>query len=327
MALLLVDGFDHYTDTTYAGMSVLSAGKSTFSPGRFGDGRYLSAVGGCNYAIPTTASNTLIMGIALKSHSGSGGWVLSIGSNVITSSSMASAMRLTVDGTNYDSSTGLIYDDIWNFVEVKTTFGSSGNIAVRLNGVPVPGISDLTGANTGTKPSYTRTDPGSWVSGIYTDDYYVCDGTGSVNNDFLGDVRVETLKPNGSGSYTQWSRGGTDSGTNWGQVDEDLADDADYVTTSGAGNKDLYSMSDLSTSIGGTVLGVQVNFRAKKSDSGTRGVCPVFMSGASEADGTTFGTIATDWMWFHDIREDKPGGTGWTIGEVNSMEAGVKVAT
>jgi hypothetical protein len=40
------------------------------------------------------------------------------------------------------------------------------------------------------------------------DDYYICDGTGSVNNDFLGDMRVETSLVNAVGTYSGMERHG-----------------------------------------------------------------------------------------------------------------------
>jgi hypothetical protein len=38
------------------------------------------------------------------------------------------------------------------------------------------------------------------------DDLYVCDSTGSTNNTFLGDVRVDTVRPIGAGNYSEFSK-------------------------------------------------------------------------------------------------------------------------
>jgi hypothetical protein len=221
----------------------------------------------------------------------------------------------------------MVSGGVWNYIEMKVGISpTDGTFALRLNGVSIPGIADKTGLNTGTgtinrlvfNPDFT------WGR-MLVDDIYVASGSGSVNNDFLGDVRVETLYPTASGTYSDFSRGGTDSGSNWSQTDEAVVnDDTDFVYSSTVGHKDLYTMSNLNTATG-TVYGVQADIRAKKSDSGTRGLAGYLRVGASEAETSSYGAIATSYQFHREVMENKPGGTGWTISDVNGLEFGVKV--
>ena len=82
----------------------------------------------------------------------------------------------------------------------------------------------------------------------YFDDLYVCDGSGSVNNDFLGDVRVVTVRPNGAGGSTQWT---PDSGSNYARVNETISgEDSNYVEDGTSGHEDRYAYGDLSGVLG-----------------------------------------------------------------------------
>jgi hypothetical protein len=329
VTLLFIDGFDHYAANTDGGMNSIVTTDQTSAPGRFGDGRYKTTNGG-GVIFPTTLTS-FVMGVAIISNYDAGGWYIQLGSVYINGNlDGLGAISIANDNTQYSwirrSNNGLVYANVWSYIEVKMNTVAN-TVEVRLNGVAVPGLPATTVGWDISGVGSALINPGSWVRSTNIDDFYLCDTNGSVNNDFLGDVRVETIRPSSAGSSTTWSTS-TVSGVNYQMVDESITnDDTDYVYTNVLNNKDLYGMSDLSTATTGTVLGVQVNVRARKTDSGTRGIKSVAKVGASEADSIEYGTISTSWLWFWDLRENKPGGTGWTIAEVNSMEAGVKVTT
>lgn len=97
---------------------------------------------------------------------------------------------------------------------------------------------------------------GTW----YFDDVIVCDSTTSYMNDYLGDIKgLEALRPDGAGTSTQWTRGGTDSGANWSQLEETPPNDVtDYVLSNTLDQIDIYTLGNTPASIlsGDTIVGV-----------------------------------------------------------------------
>lgn len=80
----------------------------------------------------------------------------------------------------------------WNFIEVKLTIADSGgSFEVRINeSVWVTFTGDT--KQSSTLATANRIILYSRSSDCGIDDLYICDGTGSVNNTYLGDARVDT---------------------------------------------------------------------------------------------------------------------------------------
>lgn len=96
----------------------------------------------------------------------------------------------------------------WYYIELKALLNdTAGTIDVRINGVNKLSLSaiDTKNAGTATVFNYLRVHLTPNNSTDKADDLYVCNGAGSLNNDFLGDMRIETLTPNGDGNYSQWT--------------------------------------------------------------------------------------------------------------------------
>ena len=82
---------------------------------------------------------------------------------------------------------------------------------------------------------------GGWIPTY--DDWYVCDNSGPVNNNFLGDVQVGLLLPNAAGDAAGWT--GSGGGAHYGYVDENPLDsDASYVETDQSGAEELWNYQD-----------------------------------------------------------------------------------
>lgn len=236
-------------------------------------------------------------------------------------------IMLRTGGTSSSTGTLLGYTDIcliaqaWNYLEFKVTFhDTSGIVEVRHNGVEVFNQTSLDTSATGNAYSNgirfgRATDPPS-----YFDDLYLCDDSGTLNNDFLGDCKVETLLPDGAGNYSQWTP--TGEASNYLTVDDTTPDDdSTYVSVSGTNLKDTYTMDNLQTAVG-TIYGVQSNIYARKDDAGTLGIQPLFR--ISSTDYTISGENLSDsYNYLTKIREKSPAtDTAWTITEVNSLEFG-----
>jgi len=141
-----------------------------------------------------------------------------------------------------------IVTNTWFYIEFKIKCHASlGTIDVVVNGV---NKLTMTGQNTkaGTHSyhngiSLTGT---STANVVYYDDLYVCDNSGSTNNDLLGSRRVVTLYPSANGDSANWT---PLSGDNYTNVDDGSLQDGDttYVSTAASNVEDLYSYANVTT--------------------------------------------------------------------------------
>jgi hypothetical protein len=228
-------------------------------------------------------------------------------------------------GTLIDTTASpVIVASSWNFIEVKVLCSDTGTYTVKCNGVTVLNGS----ADTQNEPTPSLTGLAvSAPSGTGIDDLYVLDGTGTANNDFLGDCKVECLIPQiGNGAHIGLTCStGSDHGA---LVDERPAnDDTDYNFGTTPGVKDTYTFTDVTTV--GTIKAVQVSARAKKTDTATKELAIVTRIGGVDApDGATQAVAATTYGQYQQIWEKRPTDNGdWTITDINGAEFGVKIVT
>lgn len=102
---------------------------------------------------------------------------------------------------------------------------------------------------------------GEW----FFDDIAINDSAGSFENSYPGVGELIILRPDGDSGTPQWTRGGTDSGANWSQLDETTPNDAtDYVSSNTLDQVDNYTLSATPSSMGSTdvIKVVTVGFRA-----------------------------------------------------------------
>lgn len=216
MALLFMDGFDLYgavTDLPLGRWTSVSNSNSTFlMTGRYsGSSLQLTGVSGINIAkqLATTYS-TLVIGFAIKTT-----FVVSNLTGFTFYDTLATATAQTSVGIQSDgsivikrgtlssgtvvatSAAGVITSATWAYLEAKITFatGATGTYEIRVNGVNVlSGTTVQTAASTASIAAFDlRISTSSIVA--YFDDLYVCDTSTATNNNFLGDVRIETVMP------------------------------------------------------------------------------------------------------------------------------------
>lgn len=237
------------------------------------------------------------------------------------------------NGTMLAATAGGVMDTNWHYVEMSATLNAStGTVVVKVDGTQVINFTGNT-KNGGTNTTFDGVGffAMNFNSFIYTvvvgsptvDDYYVCNSSGSVNNTFLGDVRVQTLVPNGAGSSTQFAP--TGSGTNYLNVNEVPDNTSTYNSSSTVGQRDTYALSDL-TATTGQVFGVQQATTAYKPDSGAANLKAAQKSGATVSYGATR-SLATGSTTYVDLFETNPAtGLAYTPTEVNSLESGAEIA-
>ena len=176
------------------------------------------------------------------------------------------AIQVCRGGTVLTTTAALISLTTWYFIEFKVVCGPAGSYELRVNGTTVASAS---GVNTqaGSDAYHDRV---AFLGGAYsnpcTDDFFVLDGTGSVNKDFLGNHKIVAMLPASAGDSSDWTP--TGSANHYATVNENPPDDdTTYVQDSTTGHKDLWGYSTL-TGLG-AIAGIQVNTEAKLSDVGS----------------------------------------------------------
>lgn len=110
------------------------------------------------------------------------------------------------------SAPGSFYTNEWFFLEVRAKIADVGGLVeVRINTKTVISLVDADTCN-GIRPLFDlvgfqgRTSSGSeaWTENIKIDDWYYCDGDGTVNKGFLGNVRVKTMAVIEAGTSTDF---------------------------------------------------------------------------------------------------------------------------
>jgi hypothetical protein len=155
------------------------------------------------------------------------------------------------------------------------------------------------------------------------DDVYLCDTTGSRNNDLSGDVRVTTLRPNADTAQADFTP--SSGSVHHNRVSESVADgDTTYVESDTVGHMDLYELTDLPLTPA-AIHAVQLATVARKTDAGARSLRAIARSGATTQPGATR-TLATSYALYDDILETDPDTTAdWTKAAVDALLTGVEL--
>jgi len=214
----------------------------------------------------------------------------------------------------------------WYYIELKVTCNATtGSYELRVGGVTrlsASGVNTKAGSNDyHTKVGFIG--PSSGV--MYLDDIYILDGSGSANNNFLGNRKVVALFPNGDvGGYQDFAcSSGSD---HYALVDENpVNDDTDYVEDGTTGHKDLWDYPSLS-GIGSNIAGLQVNSTVRQTDATSMTLNTLVKSNTTEDAGTGETIGSTSYKVLRRISETDPAtAAAWTVSGVNAAQFGVKV--
>ncbi len=319
MGLILVDGFDHYA-SLQASEKFWTGSPFGMVTGRGFGGQAMSVIinNEVRKQFPSSYS-TVIAGAALQVDDTVPGIVMSLrGGGLIAASVGLSGQHLKLydsSGLLIASGTTTIPINSWFYVEIKLTKGNTGTAEVHLNGAAE--IASSIG-NYGTANLDTLEFSNHSLSGhTEVDDVVVMDTSGSApQNDFLGDIRVETLYPVADGSYTAWTpKFGTD---HYQMVNEHLIDgDGSYVYDANPGDKDSYI---LETFIG-TIFGAQLNIGARKGDAPLRQIKPLIKQSGTDYLGA-LATLSSDYVFYSWQLDKDPSGADWLAATINADEFG-----
>ncbi len=223
--------------------------------------------------------------------------------------------------------TQALHRGAWHFIEFKVLADATvGTYEVRVDGV---NVLSATSQNT-TGAGSPNIDGHEWTHHplVISSDYYVLNGLGGVNDDFLGFVHVEGLRPSGAGNQTDWT--GV-SGANWANVDEPGTGSLGtaHNQTSTATDVDLYAYPSMSRIKGASVSipAVQQITMMALALAGSENMANTFRSlDTSEHDGATQAVTTTTQRTREDTWETNLAeSVAWNVADINGSEFGVEM--
>ncbi len=167
------------------------------------------------------------------------------------------------------------------------------------------------------------------ASGEYSevDDIYFADTNGATHNDFLGDVRIDAIHPNGAGNYAQFT---PSAGNNYECVDEEIVNESDYVSSATDGQKDSYSYANAPTDLDDAdIKAVQIMSYAKRTATAdTRKITPFIRTGGTDYSQSDVSLSDSFVETKGDIVLLDPSDSNpWTQAKINACEFGMEVGT
>lgn len=222
--------------------------------------------------------------------------------------------------------------DAWNLIDFHYIISATvGVIEVWIAGTQ---RLNLTGQNT---KSTTNTNVQGYDVGLMMvagatpangeyiafDDLAANTTAGSLNNGRIGAGSVFLLSPNGAGSNTNQSIGGSvPAGTNYQSVNEVPPDSGvTFVYSASTGVRDTYALADLPAGAS-VVNAVEVIAQCEKSDAGAGSIGLTVKSSSTTNEASAQG-LSTTWSYYRALYETDPATAAqWLVAAVNAMEAG-----
>jgi len=334
MALIFMDGFDHYTqnqisdkwDAVGAGPNLSSAYARFSGQGyqSYGTGYWLKKI------IPSNET-TLYVGFAWYRDAGGtlngGNWGILkfMDENAVIQVSLRldaglGFTALLGDGTELGSSAADVISNYrWHYIEAKVTISATvGVVEVKIDGTQVL---NLTSQDTKYGSDYIRQVYfGGCTPNQYSwfDDFYVDDAQ------FNGDCRIRTFMPD---SISSTNNSFTASAGNKDDcVDESPSnEDTDYITSDTLNHKQGFGIT---TGTLGTVVGIQLNNHCRLDEAGTRKITPLIRSNSTDYSGTETDAIAANYNFEYEIWETDPDDSNpWTQTKLEAAEFGLEITT
>lgn len=224
----------------------------------------------------------------------------------------------------------------WIFMEFKIVIHSTfGSIQCRQDGLTVFNVSNQNTRNGGNGKGNMfgmgANGNGSNIPNWTIDDYYICTGAGTTNNDYLGDVTIRSLVPTSDAGTNQWT---PSTGTShYAVVDDDNTDistwNSDYLTGINDNDTEMFGVEDITDTTPSTVAGVMLHCYGEKMDTGIRNLAGLLTVGGTTAQSSDYPMRAVAETgapnFTRHVFDRQPDGTLWSIAAVNSMQAGFKV--
>lgn len=353
--LLFMDGFDHYNVSDFAegelkyGVGNVSGGMIN-GTGRFSIGQAMDPNSNARSVRRAIGSNlaTGVMGCAFKIRASAAEnrtiiFSLEDGTSnqifLMTNTDRTFSVFRGTTSNNLGTSSYQIPSDVWVYVEMKWEIANSisaGGIEVRVNGSTILTVATSSDSQATANAYATHFRIGgnttlfnNAANTATFDDFYFADLTGSAPavNNFLGDIRVSTIFPNGNGNANQWLGSDGNSTDNYLLVDDttDMDADSTYVQESTTSEIDQYTFQDLASNIT-SVLAVAINTTVRRTDAGPRSIRNITRMSSTDYDNGADIATEASYQVKQTIQEGRPtDSAAWTASDVNSAQFGVKV--
>jgi hypothetical protein len=343
MTLIFCDSFDHLS-TTEVNEKWTAQGGSPNVGGSFarngtngvelGTNDHLRINFSDSPSISSSEFTSLIVGFAHKQTSAASAEFFRIGGNGTQTDFVELVHNITA-GTQLQTNSAtrawtLVNDDDtdWHFYEIKATINSTtgiGDVIVRIDGTEAMNVSNVI-MEPANPTGFQFVDIRSNTGNLYFDDFYILDASTSPNNDFIGEVRIESLQPDGTTSTnTDFT---PSAGSNYQNVDETPPNgDTDYNSSATLNDRDTHTTAGLTGPASvKEVFAAQVNTWSRKTDSADRNVSAVALSNTTTATGDSIPVTQTYNYYFDQWDTDPDTGSAWTESGINSAEFGYEVS-
>lgn len=351
MALVWVDGFEKYGTVN----SAISPGdivtwkylghfdeQMNVVPGAWAGSNALQIDGTSQYLVTpqVTGNRTIIFGFAFRLNNGVGNdmCIVDVRSPDMDGETIGyRQMRLNIQTVNGDNqiranrgntaigttTTLNIQQSTWYYLECKIYCdNSAGTLELKIDGTTVL---DLTGVDTQHSSGYNWYSRLMWVDNkinhLQIDDLYICDGTGSDNNDFLGTCNVQTLSPS-SDVLTEWTQ---DFGSNlYDRIYEDQQNTG-YISEDTTGNQATFELDNVT--INGTPKGVMLCCESNQNGNLNKYAKALAQQGTGTINEVgNFMPGTTNPLTSSIIMETDADGSAWTNTTVNNLRMGVELS-
>jgi hypothetical protein len=215
------------------------------------------------------------------------------------------------------TATPVITTGSWTHIEVAVTFSQTvGTVEIRINGVPKLELENQDTCQTANVHcAQVRFGEDSFVSPVHMKDLFIWNGSGSFNNDFLGDVQVVSLRPDSDSSFNWTASTGS---TGYNLIDESTPDDTDYISAdSTPPAASVFGLSDLNEDVT-SVRGLITFTRALKTDGGDAPVQVSLVSNGDEDAGEDRPITVAATFWTDVSETDPDTAAPWTRTGVNA---------
>jgi hypothetical protein len=342
MALIFIDGFDHYTAADFTNKWSSGTSFGSMITGRFGGQAYniqeIFGTPAISKVLPA-AYTSMVLGFAFHFDSTN-----AYNSNLIIFQSSASeqisvllktdgTLNFSYGGTTLTSTNSTAYSPLtsnhWNYIEIQ--IGCSTSVATNackifLNGNLYQTLNSGQNSNnqgSGSINQFTISGVGSGGN-MAIDDLYFLSIDGDTTGP-LGDCKVETLYPTGAGSNAEWT---PDSGSNYARVNETHADgDTSYVFSDTLDQIDSYAFGSLS-STPTTIHGVQACLWNRKDATSVRQIEPTTVIGGTAYSETPTTSMSTTYTCYTAIYRVNPQTLAlWTESDIAGAEFGFTLST
>jgi hypothetical protein len=333
MALLHLEGFEVADGiNVYVGRKLLTGSNATaWVDGRFG-GKAVRLVYGNAVGFLYSSVQTLIVGFAINFETIEYAWPLleirdASTEQIAMDFGIGGSLRIVRGSTVIvETAPGLISRRAWHFVELKVKIDNSvGTIEIHVDGVEVANETNLDTQVTGNATTSALVLwPARYEFDSLFDDIYICDTSGSYNNDFLGDVRIVATTPDADGSSTDFTLNPGTGEDHYEDVDDGstVDDDTTYIESATASHEDLFTFVDLVDV--GDILGVQI-FSDAKAPTGSESIGTSVRTFSTDHDDTPQAVTAAYLIYSRIMDVEPENSIPWTSTVFNQAMFGVKV--